>query len=174
MAKPNIPDPAAAAKKVKELARELDASAAAAKVRGMAKDLAADVTDTYRKSNRFLRMRVGIVGGWVLLALVAFYAACPSSGPANALSAEVMLLPETLVGQQISINNGSEEMWTEVKLTLDGKWTHQIRTIRAGQNVVVGVAKFQRDGAAAPQDLKPRQIEIDCDQGSAELSLQRR
>lgn len=158
MSKPNIPDPAAAAQRMK----------------GIARDLAADVTDTYRKSNKFLRIRVAVVGSWVLLALVALYAACPSSGATNDLAADVTLLPETLVGQQISISNGSEEMWTDVTLTLDGKWKHQVRTVRAGQNVVVGVTKFERDGVAAPGDLKPRTIEIDCDQGSADLSLVRR
>ena len=158
MAKPSIPDPAAAAQRVKDIAR----------------DLAGDVSDTYRKTNRYLRLRAAIVGGWVLLALVALYTSCPSSGPSNELGADVTLLPETIVGQQISVSNGSKEMWTEVKLTLDGQWKHEIRTIRAGQNVVVGVTSFKRDGAPAPQDLKPRKIEIDCDQGSADLSLQQR
>jgi len=78
------------------------------------------------------------------------------------------------VGQQISISNGSREMWTEVALSLDGAWEHRVRTVRAGQNVVVGVTRFERDGVAAPADLKPRKIEIRCDQGSAELSLVRR
>jgi len=158
MAKPSIPDPAAAAQRVRDIAR----------------DLAADVSDSYRKTNRYLRFRAAIVGSWVLLALVSLYTACPSSGPTNELSAEVTLLPETIVGQQISVSNGSREMWTEVKLTLDGQWTHEIRTVRAGQNVVVGVTKFKRDGASAPQDLKPKTIEIRCDQGSVDLSLQRR
>lgn len=158
MAKPSIPDPAAAAQRVKDLAQ----------------NLAADVTDSYRKTNRYLRLRATIVGSWVLLALVSLYTACPSSGPTNELSAEVTLLPETIVGQQISVSNGSKDMWTEVKLTLDGQWTHTIRTVRAGQNVVVGVTKFQRDGASAPQDLKPRRIEIRCDQGSVDLSLLQR
>ncbi len=158
MAKPSIPDPAAAAQRVKDIAR----------------DLATDVSDTYRKTNRYLRLRAAIVGGWVLLALVSLYTACPSSGPTTELSAEVTLLPETIVGQQISVSNGSKEMWTEVKLTLDGQWTHEIRTVRAGQNVVVGVTKFKRDGTTAPQDLKPRKIEIRCDQGSVDLSLQQR
>ncbi|MGB8932308.1 MAG: hypothetical protein WCC48_13780 [Anaeromyxobacteraceae bacterium] len=158
MATPNIPDPVAAAQRVK----------------GIARDLAADVSDTYRKSSRFLRLRVAIVGSWVLLALVSLYTACPSSGPSNALAADVTLLPETLLGQQLSVSNGSSDMWTEVTLTLDGAWVHKVRTIRAGQNVVVAISSFARDGANAPADLKPRAIEIECDQGSAELSLVRK
>lgn len=158
MSKPNIPDPVATAQRVRELAR----------------DFASDVTEGYRKSSRFLRLRVALIGSWALLSLVALYTACPSSGPTNELGAEVTLLPETLVGQQISISNGSREMWTEVTLALDGAWEHRVRTVRAGQNVVVGVTRFERDGVAAPPDLKPRKIEIRCDQGSAELSLVRR
>jgi hypothetical protein len=158
MAKPSIPDPAATAQRVKDIAR----------------DLASDVSDTYRKTNRYVRLRAAIVGGWVLLAVVSLYTACPSSGPSNALDADVTLLPETIVGQQISVSNGSRDMWTEVQLTLDGQWVHKIRTVRAGQNVVVGVTRFQRDGTAAPSDLKPKRIEIRCDQGTVDLSLQRR
>jgi hypothetical protein len=158
MAKPNIPEPVAAAQRMKDLAR----------------DLASDVTEGYRKSTRSVRRRTAIAGSWVLLSLVALYTACPSSGPTNELAADVTLLPETIVGQQISVVNGSEEMWTEVTLTLDQSWTHTIRTVRAGQNVVIAVSRFQRDGTAAPSDLKPRLLSITCDQGSAELPLQRR
>ncbi|HSM92053.1 MAG TPA: hypothetical protein VLT47_04140 [Anaeromyxobacteraceae bacterium] len=158
MATPSIPDPAAAAQRV----------------RGIARDLAADVSEGYRKSNKYLRMRAAIVGTWVLLAIVALYTACPGTGPSNELAADVTLLPETLVGQQLSVSNGSSEMWTEVTLTLDGAWKHKIRTVRAGQNVVVAVSRFERGGAPAPADLKPQKVEIDCDQGSAELSLARR
>jgi hypothetical protein len=158
MSKPSLPDPLAAAQRMKDLAREL----------------ASDLTEGYRKANRYSRLRAAIVGSWVLVALVSVYTACPSSGPSNALGAEVTLLPESIVGQQISVLNGSGEMWTEVTLTLDDGWHHQIRTVRAGQNLVVALSRFQRDGVAPPPDLKPRKLEIRCDQGSAELSLQRR
>jgi hypothetical protein len=151
-----------------------DASAATQRVKDLARDLASDVTEGYRKSTRGFRLRAAIVGTWVLLSLVSLYTACPSSAPTNKLGADVTLLPETMVGQQISVANGSGEMWTEITLTLDKVWKHQVRTVRAGQNVVVGVSRFQRDGAAAPSDLKPKSIEISCDQGSVELTLQRR
>jgi hypothetical protein len=157
MSKANIPDPVAAAQRVKEIA----------------KDLATDVTEGYRKSSRGFRLRAAVVGSWVLLSLLSVYTACPSSGPTNELGADVTLLPATIVGQQISVVNGSDEMWTEITLTLDKDWKHQLRTIRAGQNVVVALSKFQRDGTAAPADLKPRIIEIACDQGTVEIPLQR-
>jgi hypothetical protein len=157
MSKANVPDPVAAAQRVKEIAR----------------DLATDVTEGYRKSSRAFRLRAAVVGSWVLLSLLSVYTACPSSGPTNDLGAEVTLLPRTIVGQQLSVVNGSDEMWTEITLTLDEVWKHQIRTIRAGQNVVVALSKFQRDGAAAPQDLRPRSIEISCDQGTAQIPLPR-
>jgi hypothetical protein len=157
MSKANIPDPVAAAQRVKEIAR----------------DLATDVTEGYRKSSRSFRLRAAVVGSWVLLSLLSVYTACPSTGPTNELGAEVTLLPASLVGQQISVLNGSDEMWTEITLTVDESWKHQIRTIRAGQNIVVALSRFERDGASAPPDLKPRSIEIECDQGSAEIPLLR-
>lgn len=183
MAKPNIPDPGAAARKVKELAKELDPSAAARrvaemakdldptaaalKVRDAAKDIASDLTDTYRKSNKFLRLRAGIVGGWVLLSLVALLAAFHTA------EREEATMADTIVGRVVSFKNTSDENWTDVTLTLDGGWTHFVRTIRPGQDLGVEIGKFKKDGQPAPLDLNPRWIEIDGGQVDKKLKISR-
>lgn len=167
MAKPNLPDPTAAARRVKEMAKDLDPTAAAMKVRDMAKDLAADVSDTYRKSNKFGRMRAGIVGAWALLSLVALLAAFVTT------EREEATLADTIVGRVVSFKNGTDENWTDVTLTLEGGWAHFVRTIRPGQELGVEVTKFKKDGLGAPRDLSPRWIEIEGGQVDKKLKVTR-
>ena len=59
-------------------------------------------------------------------------------------------------------------------LTLDGIYQWQTPTFRDGQRVVIAASRFSRNGAAAPQDLKPRSLSIQCEQGSATASLSMR
>src|SRR5512133_2648563 len=146
MSKPNIPDPTAAAQRVRDIAR----------------DLAADVTQGYRKSSRGLRLRAAIVGGWVLLAIVALLVAFHTSERDTRAT-----VADTSVGKVISIDNTSDENWTDVTITLEGGWKYFERTIRHGQNTGIAITRFTSDGKAAPDNLSPRWVKIECDQVDA-------
>ena len=147
---------------------------AAARVTGAARDLAADLTEGFRKSDRAFKLRSAVVGTWVVLALVTFWVACPSTvGPGhNALGAVVQLEPESFMGTQIGVHNDSDRHWTDVVFTLDDGWRHEERTVRAGDRVVLSMEKFTADGRQAPRDLKPRRLQIDCEQGHVTAQLQ--
>lgn len=146
-----------------------DPRAAAARVRDLARDLAQDLSGGYRRSSRFLRLKVAVVGGWALLSAATLWAACPS-GPRNALGAEVRV-QEEVVGTQILVSNASRRMWTDVAITLDGGWRWRTSTVRAGQRLVLATSKFERDGAPAPGDLAPRTLTVECDQGAVTTPL---
>jgi hypothetical protein len=154
MSEPHRPDPRAAAGRVKELAR----------------DLAQELSGGYRRSSRFLRLKVAVVGGWALLSAATLWAACPSSGLGNALGAEARM-QEEVIGTQILVSNASGRMWTDVALTLDGGWRYRTSTVRAGQRLVLATSKFERDGATAPGDLAPRTLTVECDQGAVTTPL---
>jgi len=144
--------------------------AAALRVRDLAVDFATELTEGYRKSTRYFRLRLAVVGSWVLLSLLTLWLACPASGPANSLGAEVQV-SETLLGTQISIENTSGRMWTDVTLTLDGGWHWATPTVREGHREVVATSRFARDGAFAPSNLKPRTLTIECAQGRVTTPL---
>lgn len=158
------PDPAAAATRVKEGVRDLARGAL-----GAAGDLASDLGDAYRKSTRYFRMRAAIVGTWAVLSIVTLWAACPSSGPANALGAKVQLLsrnePGVLTGTQVLVENDSGRVWREVVLTVEGGWRYERKTVRPNDKLVVSITQFRKEGATAPPDLEPRSITIECDAG---------
>jgi hypothetical protein len=128
--------------------------------------------DAFRRSDRFFKMRAGVVGTWVLLSLVTLYAACPSSGPANALGADVQVLRESLVGgQQLLVRNESTEIWTDVVLTLDEGWRYEHRTMRPHDQLVLSMSHFRKGEQAAPREFRPRALTIECGQGRATFDL---
>ncbi len=140
-------------------------------MKDMAVDLATDLTDGYRKSTRYFKLRLGVVAAWVVL-LVLTCALMPSQpgGRTNSLGADVQV-QETLLGTQIKVENRSERMWTDVTLVLDEQWERQISTLREGQRLVIATSSFTRDGTAAPGDLKPRTLTIRCAQGKVTTPL---
>jgi hypothetical protein len=166
------PDVAAAATRVKDGVRDLARGAL-----GAAGDLATDLGEAYRKSTRYFRMRAAIVGTWAILSVLTVWAACPpSSTSRNALGAKVglvskndpgMLLKET----QVFVENESGRMWRDVVLTLDGGWRYERKTVRPQDKVVVSVTHFRKDAAAAPADLEPKVITIECAEGRVTAPL---
>ena len=164
------PDPAAAASRVKEGVKDLARGALDA-----AGDLASDLGGAYRKSTRYFRMRAAIVGTWVLLSVITFWAACPTSGPANPLGAKVQLLsrnePGMLMGTQVLVENDSRRMWKDVVLILDEGWRYERKTIRPQDKVVVSITQFKKDGTSAPAELEPRTLTIECDEGRVTAPL---
>ncbi len=150
--------------------RRPDPRAAAARVTERARDLAQELSGGYRRSSRTLRIKVAVVGGWALLSAATLWAACPASGPRNALGAEVQV-QEEVIGTQILVSNASRRMWTDVAITLDGGWRWRTSTVRAGQRLVLATREFERDGAPAPGDLAPRALTLECDQGAVTTPL---
>jgi hypothetical protein len=133
---------------------------------------ASGIADGFRKAGRWQRMRLGLVGGWIAASLLALWIACPSSGPGNSLGADVHVLKESLVGgQQILVRNESDAVWTDVVLTLDESWRNTQRTVRPREQVVLSPAQFERAGQAAPRDLRPRKLSIECREGRASFEL---
>jgi hypothetical protein len=164
------PDPADAARRVRDGVADLARGAL-----GAAGDLAAELGDAYRRSSRYVRLRATIVGTWALLSVVTLWAACPSSGPANALGAKVQLLsrnePGVLMGTQLLVENDSGRLWRDVVLTLDGGWRYEKKTVRPQDKLVVSITQFRKDGQVAPAELEPRAITIECDEGRVTATL---
>src|SRR5512141_2185896 len=98
-----------------QTARALSASKGAILgVKDMAVDFATDLAVGYRKSTRYFKLRLAVVGAWLLLAIltVAFMPAAPGART-NALGADVQV-QETLLGTQVKVENQSDRMWTDV------------------------------------------------------------
>ncbi|HEX9241780.1 MAG TPA: hypothetical protein VF875_05005 [Anaeromyxobacter sp.] len=162
------PDPAAAAQRVKEGVRDLAIGAF-----GAAGDLASDAVTGYRKSTKWFKLRAYVVGTWVVLGLVTFWAACPpSAGPTNSLGAKAKLLAGSIMGSQVFVENESEDvLWREVVVTLEGGWRYERRTVRPKESFVVPTNRFTKDGTTAPPGLSPKTILIECTDGKVTMPL---
>jgi hypothetical protein len=133
---------------------------------------ATSLADGFRKTGRWQKARLSLVGGWILASLLALWIACPSSGPRNSLGADVHVLKDSLLGgQQILVRNESDEVWTDVVLTLDRSWKNEQRALRPREQVVLSPAQFERGGEPAPRDLRPRRLDVECRQGHATFEL---
>jgi hypothetical protein len=166
------PDPVAAAQRVREGVRDLARGAL-----GAAGDLAADVADGYRRSTRYFKLRAAVIATWALLSAVTFWAACPSSGPGNALGAKFRLLlrtePGVLMGTQVLVENDSDAVWRDVVVTLDGGWRFEKKTVRPQDRLVLSLSQFTKDGAVAPAELEPRTVTLECSEGRVTAPLVR-
>jgi hypothetical protein len=130
------------------------------------------VADGFRKTGRWQRVRLGIVGGWIAVSLLALWVAFPSRGPGNSLGADVQVMKESLLGaQQILVRNESDSVWTDVTLVIDGAWKNTQRAVRPREQVVLSPAQFARDGEPAPRALRPRTLTIECREGRARFEL---
>ena len=133
---------------------------------------ASSLLEGFRKAGRWQKARLGLLGGWIAASLLALWIACPSSGPGNPIGADVHVLKDSLLGgQQILVRNESSEVWTDVVLTLDRTWRNELRALRPREQVVLSPAQFDRGGEAAPRDLRPRRLDVACQQGKASFDL---
>lgn len=148
-----------------------EALAAAARVTGAAKDLASDLTEGFRKSDASFKRRTGVLGTWLLLAMISVWIACPPSGPSNALGAVARLDTGGIMGNQVLVQNDGQDLWSDVAFTLDDGWRLEKRTVRPGDKLVLSVSAFTREGRNAPSDLKPARLTIECAEGKAVTPL---
>ena len=143
-------------------------TAAVDRVRNLLREAARQL----RATDRYSRMRTGIVAAWLAISIATLFASCPGSGPGNALGAEFQVLSESFVGgEQILVRNESGDIWRDVVLTLDGEWRYEQRVLRPHERIVVSPSKFTRQGEAAPEGYLPRTLVVECDQGSHTFTI---
>ena len=133
---------------------------------------ASGLIDGFRKAGRWQKARLGLLGGWLARRSLALWIACPSSGPGNSIGADVHVLKDSLLGgQQILVRNESDEVWTDVVLTLDRTWRIEQRALRPREQVVLSPSQFERGGEPAPRELRPKRLDVACQQGKAGFDL---
>jgi hypothetical protein len=136
------------------------------------RDRLAQWAEDLKRSDRFFKMRLGVLGTWLLLSLVTLWVACPSSGPSNSLGADVQVLRESLVGgEQLMVRNESTDIWTDVVLTLDEGWRYEHRTVRPHDQLVLPMSHFRKGDQAAPREFRPHTLTIECGQGKHTFDL---
>ncbi len=132
---------------------------------------AAKLADDFRRADRFLKMRLGIVGAWTVLSVATLWGACGAFGPTNALGADVQVNRDSIMGVQLLVRNESTRIWEDVVLTLDDGWKYTHKTMRPHDLVVLSMSSFKKGDEAPPRDYKPHALVIACEQGSDRFDL---
>lgn len=134
----------------------------------------AELADDFRRSDRFFKMKAGIIAAWCLVSAGTLWGACfhRAGGELSSLGAEVQMLPESFVGgAQILVRNESSDLWTDLTFELPGGFIHKHDTLRPGDQLVLSVSEFRKGTTAPPKDLKPRSLTISCKEGKASAVL---
>jgi hypothetical protein len=132
------------------------------------------LADGLRRSDRFSRMRVAVVAAWAVASLATVFFACPPAGPGNSLGAEVQVreASESFVGgAQVLVRNESDEVWSDVVLTIDGEWRYSHPAIRPREQIVVAATQFQRAGEPLAAEHRPQRLAVACDRGAHVFTL---
>ncbi|HTT70124.1 MAG TPA: hypothetical protein VMG32_02790 [Anaeromyxobacteraceae bacterium] len=131
----------------------------------------AEAYDGFRRSDRYFKMRLAILAAWAVVSVATLWGACASSGPSNALGADVQVNRDSIMGVQLLVRNESSRIWEDVVLTLDDGWKYTHRTMRPQDLVVVSMSSFRKNDEAPPRDYKPRSLVIACEQGTGRFDL---
>jgi hypothetical protein len=125
----------------------------------------------FRRSDRYFKMRLGIVGAWAVISMATLWGACASFGPTSVLGADVQVNRNSIMGVQLLVRNESTRIWEDVVLTLDDGWKYTHKTMRPHDLIVLSMSSFKKGDDAPPRDYKPRALAIACEQGSERFDL---
>jgi hypothetical protein len=132
---------------------------------------ASEILEGFRRSDRFFKMRLGIVGAWALLSAATLLGTCGSLGKGNPLGADVQVNRDSIMGVQLLVRNESSDIWEDVTLTLDDGWKYRQRTMRPQDLIVLPMRHFKKAGEAPPAGHEPRSLTIECDRGRSRFDL---
>jgi hypothetical protein len=124
-----------------------------------------------QRTDRFFKMRAGIVGAWAVLSVATLWGACSSPGSSSSLGAEVELNRASIMGVQLMVRNDSHRNWEDVTLSVDDGWKYTDETIRGQDGRVLPMTAFRKGEEGLPRDHVPRSLTITCRQGSDRFDL---
>ena len=113
------------------------------------------------------------MGGWLVASFLALWIACPSSAPETRIGADVHVLKDSLLGgQQILVRNESDEVWTDVVLTLDRHLEQPSSAPCAPGSRWCSPRPSSSAAASRPRATSaPKRLDVECRQGKAGFDL---
>jgi hypothetical protein len=132
---------------------------------------ATEILEGFRRSDRFFKMRLGIVAVWALLSAATLWGTCGSLGIGSSFGADVQVNRDSIMGVQLLVRNASNDIWEDVTLTLDDGWKYSQRTMRPQDLVVIPMSHFKKAGEAPPPGHEPRSLTIECGRGKSRFVL---
>lgn len=133
------------------------------------KELAQD----FRGSDRYVKAKAGIVGGWVFISLLSLIIACPGRGEKTAdLGARVIVLPNGDIPKaapSLTVTNTTKDPWEDVIFVVNGSYRATVEKIDAGATFTLTPKSLLNGGGPMPADQHFTSAEMRTKHGKAEL-----
>lgn len=133
------------------------------------RDLFANLISDFKESNKYFKVKVFLIGGYVSICL-ATVAVFPPPGELNEIGARLNVSRTEIVGGwYFLVVNESSDTWKQIELTFNGRYQASFPALRPGKKKAFYFYKFKdASGGAPPKDIKPRRLRIDCSEGAFE------
>ena len=133
------------------------------------RDLVTNLASDFKESNRYFKVKVSLIGGYVVLSL-ATIAIFPPPGELNEIGARLNVSRTEIVGGwYFLVVNESSDTWKKVKLTFNDLYHSGYPALRPGKKKAFYFYKFEdAQGGPPPKNIKPRKLRITCSEGEFE------
>lgn len=133
---------------------------------------ASRLVDNYKGKSRYFKWRFWIIAAYVGIAAASVVMALP---PLNTIDAYVRPTVDFRSRLIVSVENQSGAPWTNLRLVLDETWVFEQAQVPAGERVSPDVTQFVKlrgkERTGAPENLRPRTLRVETDQGDFEAPV---
>jgi hypothetical protein len=132
---------------------------------GVLRDLVGD----FQRKDAFFKYKILVVFLWLGLSTTSAVVGCPGAGPTNEISARLVIAVDASRPVYM-VKNDSTEPWTNVEITVNGKWRTTASEIAAHGDLTLSPRLLiNPEGESAPETLKVSDIEVRSAEGEASL-----
>jgi hypothetical protein len=132
-----------------------------------------ELVQDFRGSDRFVKYKAGIFGGWVFISLVSIIIACPGRGVETTdLGARVTVLPNAdrpKAAPSMLVSNTDSDPWEDVVFVVNGKYRATVEKIDAGGIFTLTPKSLLSPAGPMPSDEHFVNAEMRTKHGKAEL-----
>ena len=138
-------------------------------------DLFANLITDFRERNRYVKVKTGLITGYVSVSLATAIVFIPP-GELNEIGVRMHIRKTEIVGgRYFMVYNESSDTWKNLVLTFNDRYTVRFPRLRPGKKKSFFFNKFKDSAGRAPsKDVKPRKLRIDCSEGAFERDFLKR
>jgi hypothetical protein len=138
------------------------------------RDLFVNLATDFKESNRFFKVKVGLIVGYIAICLATVFVFIPP-GELNEVGARLRVSKTEIVGgRYFLVVNESSDIWRSLVLTMNNQFTARYPALRPGKKKAFFYTKFKDSRGAKPsEDVYLRTFRLDCSAGAFERDFTR-
>jgi len=123
-----------------------------------------------RRADVYTKLKAGVVGLWLILAVAGIAVACPQGlHRGNSLGAELVLAGDR-DRPVYMIRNASSDLWEDVTVVVNHEYRVSVAQVEPGRDITFTTKQLMgSNGTLAPSDLRLVDVELRTDDDEVEL-----